>query len=451
MGGASLDPAPRRTVYSAAMSDAPFDGWEPTTQLSLALQRIGADNDRFRAFVALADREQLGQQAIAAKTRRAEGRALSPIDGVAVGVKDNIDTTDLPTACGSAMYADRLPSAEATVVTRLRAAGALLVGKTNLTELACGTEGRNAHFGDVVNPTVPDRFPGGSSSGSAAAVAASMVPLAVGSDTSCSIRNPAAACGVVGLKPTFDRVPTDGVSVCSKRLDHVGPMADSTVQAAALLSVLQDPAWSDPLVDLATPPVSLRIGLLTGPFARGCEPVVDRAMVSISEALTGLGHEVTEVDLGLDLAETDGQVNVLCREMLAIYGSDVDQAPTELVSAEVRHWFSHYAQQTNAEYQSAVSFQEMVRQRVALAFQSTDVLLCPTARALPALVAGAEGNRADRAQTCSVWNLAGTPSLNLPVTVDSGHAPVGVLLNGPHGADGPLLALGASLESTLGA
>lgn len=430
------------------MRDAPFGAWEPAAGLASALARIDQDNSRLRAFVALADREVLREQAEAAEVRLAEGRQRSPIDGVPVGVKDNIDTTDMPTAYGSALYDGRRPSREATVVARLRAAGALIVGKTNLTELACGTEGYNAHFGDVVNPIAPDRFPGGSSSGSAAAVAALMVPLAVGSDTSCSIRNPASACGVVGLKPTFGRVPTDGVSVCSKRLDHVGPLARTCATAAAMLSVLQDPGWPDPRSDFGRQTTGLRIGVLRGPFVQNCEPAVTAGVNLVVSHLIALGHDLTELDLGLDLAETDGHVNVLCRDMLDVYGADVDNAPAGLVSPEVRQWFVHYAAQSDRSYDAAVAFHDMVRRRVAAGFRSFDVLVCPTARSLPALVGDGRGDRADRAENCSVWNLAGAPSLNLPVAVDDG-PPVGILLNGPHGTDGALLALGGELEPLL--
>ena len=272
-----------------------------------------------------------------------------------------------------------------------------------------------------MNPAAPERYPGGSSSGSAAAVAAGLVPLAVGSDTSCSIRNPAGSCGIVGLKPTFGRVPTGGVSVCSTRLDHVGPMARSCGEAAVLLGVLQGSGWPDPVSAMSrsvdTVPTGLRIGVLSGQFVNNCDDVVSTMFERAVEGLISLGFEVRDVDLGLDLAEVDGQVNVLCREMLEHYGGDVFSAPPGLVSDEVRRWFALYRRQTDADYEAAVRFQADLQDRAGRWFSDVDVLVCPTMRSLPELVAptgGATAARADRAENCSLWDLTGQPSLSIP-------------------------------------
>lgn len=440
------------------MQAEPFSDVDPVADLAASLAAIKEENTRIQAFLALADEDELRRKAEDAAARRRNGQPLSPIDGVTVGVKDNIDTADLITTYGSGLYAGRVPDVDAPVVARLRAAGALIVGKTNLTELACGTEGRNQHFGDVVNPAAPDRYPGGSSSGSAAAIAAGFVPLAVGSDTSCSIRNPAASCGIVGLKPTFGRVPIAGVSVCSTRIDHVGPMARSCAEAAVLLRVLQDPRWSDPISEMSAVTndelTNLTVGVLGGPFTAECEAVVSTMFGRATDRLRSLGVELREVDLGLDLAEVDGQVNVLCREMLDHYGEDVSNAARGLVSPEVRRWFDHYRKQSVADYAAAVRFQDELRGRVDPSFAEVDVLICPTMRSLPELVTTTGGipanrhlsARADRAENCSLWDLTGHPSLSIPGPVDRNGAPAGLLLNGRHGHDGGLLALGAVLQ-----
>ncbi|MEM7325223.1 MAG: amidase [Actinomycetota bacterium] len=425
--------------------------------LADAIRRIDRDNDRIRAFVALADRDEQRSLAHAAAERLAAGAPRSPLDGVPIGVKDNIDTADLPTAMGSGLYADRIPPKDAPVVARLRAAGALIIGKTNLTELACGTEGTNDYFGDVLNPVMPDRFPGGSSSGSAAAIAAGMVPMTVGSDTSCSIRNPAASCGVVGLKPSRGRVPNDGVSVCNKLLDTVGPMAASCEDAAALLSVLQDPSWPDPVAALSEPLPVLRIGVLSGRFRDGCDTAVAGGLDRLLTQLRALGHELHDVDLGIDPTEADSQVNVLCRDMLAVYGQDVAAAPAGLVGREVRHWFAEYETVSDADYAAAMAYREASAAAAADVLRGFDVVICPTARTLPARIDrtanraenGSDGDRADRAENCSVWNLAGLPSLSVPVRPSGPDGPpVGMLLNGAHGSDGRLLTLGAALGAS---
>lgn len=460
MGDASLGPVRRlwfagssfvvtdshRHIYSAVVIARPFAAWKPKRGLAETLAAIENKNEAINAFVNVADQDALHQQAAESAERLRQGTPKSPIDGVPVGIKDNVDTKDMVTAYGSGLFADRQPVRDAPVVSRLRQAGALIVGKTNLTELACGTEGRNERFGDVTNPVAPDRYSGGSSSGSAAAIASGMVPLAVGTDTSCSIRNPAASCGVIGLKPTFGRVSTVGVSVCSTRLDHVGPMSRTCDQAAALLSVMQDPGWPDPLVECGLPLPSLRIGLLGGPFIDGCEPSVLRSLEAAARVLGDLGHRLTEVEFDVDLAETDHHANVLCRDMFELYGSEVAAAPAGLVGAEVMQWFDLYRKQSDSAYKAALAFQRETGRRVTRLFDEVDVLVCATMRSGPALVNGTDGDRSDRAENCSIWDMSGHPSLNVPGQTDIDSPPLGVLLNGRSGADGLLLGLGRAIE-----
>jgi aspartyl-tRNA(Asn)/glutamyl-tRNA(Gln) amidotransferase subunit A len=196
-----------------------------------ALDRIARYDDRLRAFITVT-----GDEALAAARRAdqelAEGRDRGPLHGIPVAVKDVFATRGIRTTCGSKIFADYVPDFDAAVVERLRAAGAVLVGKTNMHELAYGITSANPHYGAVCNPWDPERVPGGSSGGSGAAVAAGMVFMAMGSDTGGSIRIPAAWCGVVGLKPTFGRVSRYGMLPLDFTLDHAGPLTRSVHDAA---------------------------------------------------------------------------------------------------------------------------------------------------------------------------------------------------------------------------
>ena len=240
--------------------------------------------------------------------RRVDHDEWNRTNGIAVGIKDSIDVAGMRSLHGSVLFADAPPpTADATVVARLRAAGARIVGKTNMTELACGTDGRNIHFGHILNPLDTARHSGGSSCGSAAAVAAGLVPLALGSDTGGSIRVPAAACGVVGLKPTYGRVPNDGMSVCSTHMDHIGPIASTVDLARWCLDVIEDDGWDHVTRD----PASLTIGVLQGPFVDTCSDDVSAAFDSAIAALENISTQVVGVDLQIDLDASVEQAAVL--------------------------------------------------------------------------------------------------------------------------------------------
>ncbi|MFT7647490.1 MAG: aspartyl-tRNA(Asn)/glutamyl-tRNA(Gln) amidotransferase subunit A [Candidatus Poriferisodalaceae bacterium] len=196
--------------------------------------------DQFNAFLQL-DPEGIAGAIEASLRRAAAGESLGPLDGLSVAIKDNLDVAGMATRHGSTIFDDEpAASRDAPVVARLRAAGAAILGKTRMTELACGTDGLNTHFGNAHNPWNPDHHTGGSSSGSAVAVASGLVPLALGSDTGGSTRIPAAACGVVGLKPSFGRVPTLGMGVCARKLDHIGVIASSVPLALQALVAIED-------------------------------------------------------------------------------------------------------------------------------------------------------------------------------------------------------------------
>ena len=415
------------------------------TRLEQALDAF--DLNRHNAIVSV-DAQGATRAAAVADQRARQAAAIGPLDGAIVAVKDNIDTAAVRTTLGSRLFADRTPDRDAAVVARLRAAGAVVAAKANLTELACGTTGRNDFTGDVENPAAPRRSPGGSSCGSAAAVASGDVDIAIGTDTACSIRLPAAACGVVGLKPTFGRIPTDGVSICSRRLDHVGPITRDVRAAAEALAAIQRDHVDDPTALLGSSVAGLRVGVLVGAFADHNTPPVAAALPRCTDALSDLGCQVSDLDLSLDLDETDRTASMLCVDLAAAYGHTID-ADREAVSTEVLEWLGYYRSLDEVAVTEAVARQARLTETVAERMADVDVVVCSTTRDVPALWADVDRQPRDvRTGNCSLWNLTGQPSLSLPVHLP-GELPVGLLITARRGADARVLQVAHALERTL--
>ncbi|MCI0341186.1 MAG: aspartyl/glutamyl-tRNA amidotransferase subunit A, partial [Planctomycetales bacterium] len=274
--------------------------------LEESLGRIGARDRELHAFLRV-DEEGARRAAVEVDRRVARGEDPGPLAGVPVAVKDNICVRGLPATCGSRILESFVSPYDAHVVERLRAAGAVIVGKTNCDEFAMGSSTENSAFGPTRNPHAPDRAPGGSSGGSAAAVAAGFVPLALGSDTGGSIRQPAALTGTVGLKPTYGRVSRYGLIAFGSSLDQVGPHARNVRDAAALLGVL---AGRDARDSTSTPePVpdyldgiedgvrGMRLGLPREYLGEGCDREVRRRVEEAVATYRRLGAEVVPVSL----------------------------------------------------------------------------------------------------------------------------------------------------------
>jgi aspartyl-tRNA(Asn)/glutamyl-tRNA(Gln) amidotransferase subunit A len=270
------------------------------------LDRIDASNARLNAFNTVPVDRAL-ERAAAVDRRRAAGETLGPLAGVPVAVKDNMSVRGLRTTASSKILDQYTPRYDATVIQRLEAAGAVIVGKTNCDEFAMGSSNENSAYGPVRNPWAADRTPGGSSGGSAAAVAAGLVPLALGSDTGGSIRQPAALCGITGLKPTYGRVSRYGLLAFASSLDQIGPLTRTAADAALALSVLAGP---DPCDSTTAPePVpdfgaaldgnarGVRIGVPRAFIASGVDPGVLRAFEAALETLRAAGATMVDVDL----------------------------------------------------------------------------------------------------------------------------------------------------------
>src|SRR4051812_2869399 len=261
---------------------------------------------RLNVFVHL-DREQVMAQARALDARRKAGQPVGPLGGVPVAIKDVLCVEGEPTTCGSRMLRNFKPPYDATVITRLREAGAILFGKTNMDELAMGSSTENSAYGPTLNPWDEERVPGGSSGGSAAAVAADLAPVSLGSDTGGSIRQPAAVCGIVGLKPTYGRVSRYGLIAFASSLDQIGPFAHDLADTALILKVISghdshdstsvDDSVPDYTATLDTPPESLRIGVVREFFGEGLDPEVESAVKEAIAVYQKAGATIKDVSL----------------------------------------------------------------------------------------------------------------------------------------------------------
>jgi len=389
-------------------------------------------------LVAARDDDRALHDAAAADRRRAAGEALGPLDGVAVAVKDNIDVEGLPTRAGSAALADASPAAaDAEVVARLRRAGAVVVAKTHLHELAYGPTGTVNAAGPARNPHDPDRMTGGSSSGSAALVALGVVPLALGTDTGCSVRVPAALCGVVGLMPALGRLSTSGVLPLSTTLDHVGLLAADLESAAAGYAALVE-ARPGPAVVAA----SLRIGLPRGTLLSVADAAVASAVEQAARALEDAGAQVVDVDVpGLDELAALYPV-VVGAEAHAFHLAGVLTRP-ELLGAPTRERL-HAGARPAAEYRAALCAMRSLRAQVLAGLVGIDALLLATAP-FPAPLLDqdhvvAEPVRAGLLRLCAPFSVLGTPAVSVPAP-DVAGLPIGLQLVGIRLDEPALLAL----------
>jgi aspartyl-tRNA(Asn)/glutamyl-tRNA(Gln) amidotransferase subunit A len=361
-------------------------------------------------------------------------RPEQPAEGIRLAVKDLFDTAGLTTTYGSAIFADHVPTTTAAAVRRLEGRGYADVGKTNLHEFAYGTTSENPHFGTVPNPIAPGRVAGGSSGGSAAAVAAGLADAALGSDTGGSIRIPAACCGVVGFKPTWGLVPLEGCFPLAPSLDHGGPMAPSVEGCTAMLEALVpgfERATLDALADV-------RIGVA---WTEQAEPLV-RARVEEAAALFP-DRQPIEPPLG-EAART-----VFMREVADVH-RELYAENADLYGANVAAKLELCLAVTDAEYAAGIRARETYRGQMAELYAEVDLIVTPT---LPfvAPAAGQDERELRSGLTLLTWpfNVLGAPALALPCGSAEDGLPASVQVAGPPGADALVLAAGALLEQAL--
>jgi aspartyl-tRNA(Asn)/glutamyl-tRNA(Gln) amidotransferase subunit A len=457
------------------------------------LDRIGEVDGEVRAFLHVAP-EQALETARSVDARRRAGDALSPLSGVPVAVKDVLTTTGMPTTCGSRILEGWVPPYDATAVRRLRDNGLVLLGKTNMDEFAMGSSTEHSAFGPTRNPWDTGRIPGGSGGGSAAAVAAFEAPLAVGTDTGGSIRQPGAVTGTVGVKPTYGGVSRYGLVALASSLDQAGPVTRSVLDAALLHEVIggHDPLDSTSLpdevpslVDAARRGASgdgvrgLRVGLVRELDGEGYAPEVRARFHEAVDLLAAAGAEVVEVscpsfeyalaayylilpsEASSNLAKFDAM-----RYGLRVYPDGVDAPTAEQVMSATRAagfgdevkrriilgTYALSAGYYDAYYGSAQQVRTLVQRDFAAAFQAADVLVSPTTPT----VAFRLGEKLDDPLAMYLndiatipANLAGVPGMSLPSGLAEDGLPAGVQLLAPARADERLYHVGAALEAML--
>ena len=358
--------------------------------------------------------------------------------GVRLAVKDLFDTAGLTTTYGSAIFADHVPEETAAAVRRLEAAGYANVGKTNLHEFAYGVTSENPHFGTVPNPIAPGRVAGGSSGGSAAAVAAGLADVALGSDSAGSIRIPAACCGVVGFKPTYGLVPLDGCFPLAPSFDHAGPIGPDVASCVEAMRHLA-PGFEPTEVELA----DLAVGVA---WVERAEPLV-RERVSAAAALFPGARLVAIPVLGGDTyAQFRREVADVHRELFAEHA--------DLYGEDVRYKVERSLEVTDGEAAAAARARETWHAEATEALSGLDLLLTPTLPmvAPPRGRPGAVGDLDVRERVISLtfaFNAFGWPALALPCGPAEHGLPASVQLAAPAGADALVLAAGAALEHAL--
>jgi amidase len=361
-------------------------------------------------------------------------------DGPRLAVKDLIDVLGVPTTAGSQVVAERaIPAlADALCLAGARAAGAVIVGKADLNELAYGASGLNEHFGTPVNPLDPDLLPGGSSSGSAVAVGAGEADIAFGSDTGGSIRVPAAYCGVAGLKTTHGRVPLGGVWPLAPSLDTVGPMARDVAGLAAGMALLE-PGFAV----AGGPAVALGRLRVTGEAA---DPVIEAAL---DEALARSEIGVTELELGGWADALEAVYTIMGQEAIESDGLLMsDPVSRAGLGPAVRQRLAHAAEFTIEDADRARGFQQDWKALFERLFQTAQLLVLPSVPFFPPPVS-AGGKEAHTRLTAPV-NLAGLPALALPIPAPGSALPASLQLIGPPGSEELILATGAVLEAAAG-
>jgi aspartyl-tRNA(Asn)/glutamyl-tRNA(Gln) amidotransferase subunit A len=396
--------------------------------------------------------------AAAADRLRASGAPLGPLHGVPITVKDNIDMAGMPTTAGSPVFADRIAATDAASVARLRQAGAIVLGKTNLHELALGATSINPFHGTVPNPWQPEYIAGGSSGGSAAAVALGVGYASLGTDAAGSVRMPASCCGLVGLKPTHGLVPQRGlIPTIVEHLDHIGPLTRSVADARAMLEVMGVPDPDDPRVSPRQPsPTStpddlagVRVGMPQAWFWEELDPQVETAALGVLDLMVRDGATMVPVpmDIGALAPLLWGSLFV---EAYVFHQPTLDARP-ELYSPELRHHLMAGQYALAQDYIRALRVRTLVMEALHCALAGVDVLAMPTMPVLPLRIVDAPSDpispeAAPLLRNTSVINQSGHPAVSLPMAWAAEGVPMGFQLVGHSRDDHGLLAVAEAVE-----
>ncbi len=444
------------------------------------IKRINEKNKTLNAYITV-DEETLLKQAAESDLRRASGKTLSLYDGIPVAVKDNINTEGVRTTCASKILENFIPPFSATVYEKMLSKGMLLLGKTNMDEFAMGSSTENSYFGPVKNPYDYERVPGGSSGGSAAAVADFMAPAALGSDTGGSIRQPAAFCGVTGIKPTYGRVSRYGLVAFASSLDQIGTFGRSVEDAASLLQVISgyDPKDSTSInrpVDIDADKLSsgikgIKLGL-PAEYFKGIDPDIKNIIENKIRELEKLGAEIIPISLkyteyaipvyyliataeaSSNLARYDGirygYRSPEAKDLTSLYTMTRSEGfGKEVKRRIILGTFSLSSGYYDAYYLKALKGRRLIIEDFKNAFLSVDAIISPvtttTAFKLGEMLSDPLQMYISDLLTISA-NLAGIPALSIPVGIDSKGLPVGLQIMGNHFQEEKILRIAGVTE-----
>ena len=424
-----------------------------TELVTACLDRISTYNPKLNAFITISGEAALARakalDALPASATR------GPLHGVPIALKDNIDTAGVRTTAASSVYDDRVPAEDAEVARRLTAAGAIVLGKLNLHEFANGGTSATSYYGPVRNPWALERNPGGSSGGSAAAVAAALCYGALGTDTGGSIRTPASYCGIVGLKPTYGLVSIRGIIPLVVSLDHCGPMTRTVADAALMLQALagydrldiasvEHPA-ENYVAALASPVKGLRVGVARVPFFDHVDADVAAATTAALKTIGSLTASVRDVVL-----PSTSDIN-LNGEMFA-YHEALYAKMSGRYQIPTRRNLQNGANAKAAEYVRGRWALELMRRTIDDAFKDVDVVVLPTRRHTPRTVDAAlqreetDVPRNPELENTGQFNVYGIPAISVPCGFTSAGLPVGLMIAGPRFSEGRVLALARAYE-----
>lgn len=418
------------------------------------LDRIERFNPALNAFITVT-----GDQALAVARQRDEelrrGKRVGPLHGIPIAVKDNIDTAGVRTTAASELFKDRVPPEDAEVVRRLKEAGAIVLGKTNLQEFAYGGSSAVSCFGPVHNPWALERVPGGSSGGSAAATAAGLCFGSLGTDTAGSVRMPASYCGIVGLKPTYGRVSNRGSIPLSWTLDHIGPLCRTVRDTALMLEAIagfdtREPGSVDAPVNrysraLTLRKSKLRMGLPRHPFFDELDPEIAAAVTAAIDVLRPWAESVRD----MELPPLPAMHFVMGTEAYAYHERWLADSPGKYQPDTRNRLIGLSKHVSKQDYANARRACDVLRSEIGKLFADVDVLIMPTVPVLPSMIEPIMDNAArDPERTRNTWpfDVTGLPAISVPCGFSRSGLPIGLQIVGAPFAESTVLAVAYAYE-----
>jgi aspartyl-tRNA(Asn)/glutamyl-tRNA(Gln) amidotransferase subunit A len=406
----------------------------------LMLDRIERHNDTLNAFITVTGDLAL-EQARKADDERSQGKDCGPLHGIPIAIKDLFATKGIRTTSGSKLFENWIPDYDAAAVTRMLDAGAVLLGKTGLHELAYGNTSINPFFGAVRNPWATDHDPGGSSGGSAAAVSAGLAYAALGTETGCSIRQPAHCCGIVGHKPTYGLVSLEGIQPLVPSMDHVGPLTRCVEDAALMLGALtanENFDCTGAALDGA------RIGVVRSFFFDGYSEVIEVVNTAL-DRLCELGANVIELHLP-DVEQAIREVRATFAEAFAVHADNLEENP-EKFSEELRRRLAESKSVSETRYMQAEAFRRKFTEAAEELMSECDVLVAPTATITAAPIdQRPEDYRRHGWKNTGISDFTGQPSVSIPCGFTEKGLPVGLMFTGRLHEDRKVLQIAYAVE-----